>query len=241
MAAVGDTPARTIGQFCAALGVAPPPLPGDDRIEAGQALLWERGSGRDPAQVRVVQPELQRRRHARKYSEGELGEDRSFYFRGPDGALSLRVQNLSLFLQIAAGVDDRTWLHHLRAGDYSAWIPGRDQGRGSGRRMSPRSSAIAGSRRRTAERGSRRRSTVAIPDRQRACAATKPQPDGTLVKALARAWRWQRMLDDGVYASVSEIGDAENISKSYVSRILRLALLAPDIVEAILAGRRIRR
>ena len=67
------------------------------------------------------------------------------------------------------------------------------------------------------------------------------EPDGTLVKALARAWRWQRMLDEGVYATVSEIGDAENISKSYVSRILRLALLAPDIVEAILAGRRIRR
>jgi hypothetical protein len=64
----------------------------------------------------------------------------------------------------------------------------------------------------------------------------KPQPDGTLVKALARAWRWQRMLDEGVYSTVSEIGDAENISKSYVSRILRLALLAPDIVEAILGG-----
>jgi hypothetical protein len=67
--------------------------------------------------------------------------------------------------------------------------------------------------------------------------SSKPQPDGTLVKALARAWRWQRMLDDGVYASVSDIGDAENISKSYVSRILRLALLAPEIVDAILAGR----
>jgi hypothetical protein len=65
----------------------------------------------------------------------------------------------------------------------------------------------------------------------------KPQPDGTLAKALARAWRWQRMLDDGVYSSVSEIGDTENISKSYVSRILRLAFLAPDIVEAILDGR----
>jgi hypothetical protein len=63
-----------------------------------------------------------------------------------------------------------------------------------------------------------------------------PQPDGTLVEALARAWRWQRMLDEGVYASVSDIGDAENISKSYVSRILRLALLAPDLIEAILAG-----
>ena len=44
------------------------------------------------------------------------------------------------------------------------------------------------------------------------------------------------MLDDGMYASVSEIGDAENISKSYVSRILRMALLAPDIVDAILVG-----
>ena len=122
VAAVGDAPASTIRQFCAALGVAPPTLPSDDRIEAGEALLWERSSDRAPPRVRVVQPQLQRRRHARKYTEGELGEDRSFYFRGPDGALSLRAQNLSLFLQIAAGVDERTWLHHLRAGHYSAWI-----------------------------------------------------------------------------------------------------------------------
>jgi hypothetical protein len=60
--------------------------------------------------------------------------------------------------------------------------------------------------------------------------------DERLVKALARGWRWQRMLDHGIYSTVSEIDDAENISKSYVSRILRLALLAPDIIEAILAG-----
>ncbi len=66
--------------------------------------------------------------------------------------------------------------------------------------------------------------------------ASKPQPDGTLVKALARAWRWQRQLDEGLYTSVSNIGEGENISKSYVSRILRLALLSPDIVESILAG-----
>jgi hypothetical protein len=49
--------------------------------------------------------------------------------------------------------------------------------------------------------------------------ATKAQPDGTLVRAPARAWRWQQMLDEGIYASVSDIGDAENISKSRVSRI----------------------
>ena len=59
--------------------------------------------------------------------------------------------------------------------------------------------------------------------------SSKPQPSGPLVNALARAWRWQLMLDECVYTFVSEIGDAENISKSYVSRILRLALLAPDI------------
>lgn len=83
-------------------------------------------------------------------------------------------------------------------------------------------------------RGGRKR--VVAPDGSELAPATKPQPDSTLVKALARAWRWQKLLDKGVYTSVSEIGDAERMSKSYVSRILRLALLAPDIVEAILAG-----
>jgi hypothetical protein len=58
----------------------------------------------------------------RKYAEGELGEDKSFYFRGPENALNLRAQNLATFLQLAAGVDDRTWLHHLREGAYSRWF-----------------------------------------------------------------------------------------------------------------------
>jgi hypothetical protein len=84
-------------------------------------------------------------------------------------------------------------------------------------------------------RGGRKR--IVAPDGSVLAPSSKPQPDSTLVKALARAWRWQRMLDEGLYTSVSEIGDAENISKSYVSRILRLALLAPDIVEAILVGK----
>jgi hypothetical protein len=51
------------------------------------------------------------------------------------------------------------------------------------------------------------------------------------------AWRGQRMLDDGAYASVSEISEAENIGKAYVSRILRLALLAPSILDKILDRR----
>jgi hypothetical protein len=61
--------------------------------------------------------------------------------------------------------------------------------------------------------------------------------DSTLVKALARAFRWRRMLESGVVSTVDEIAVREKINKSYVSRILRLTLLAPEIVEAILEGR----
>ena len=63
-------------------------------------------------------------------------------------------------------------------------------------------------------RGGRKR--IVAPDGSELVPATKPQPDGALLKALARAWRWQRVLDEGIYTSISEIGDAENISKSYV-------------------------
>ena len=58
----------------------------------------------------------------RKYAAGELPSDVSFYFRGPKGALNLRAQNLQTFVQLALGVDDATWLHHLRRGDYSDWF-----------------------------------------------------------------------------------------------------------------------
>ena len=68
----------------------------------------------------------------------------------------------------------------------------------------------------------------------------RPRParvDGTLVKAIARAHRWQRMLESGAYASVSELAEAERINASYLARVLRLTLLAPDIVDALLNGR----
>jgi hypothetical protein len=61
--------------------------------------------------------------------------------------------------------------------------------------------------------------------------------DNTLVKALDRAFRWQRLIENGSYASIAEIARAEEINDSYVSRLLRLTLLAPEIVEAILDGR----
>jgi hypothetical protein len=61
--------------------------------------------------------------------------------------------------------------------------------------------------------------------------------DDALVKAIARAFRWQELLENGTYATIAEIAKAEKINETYVGRILRLTLLAPDLVEAILNGR----
>ena len=84
-------------------------------------------------------------------------------------------------------------------------------------------------------RGGRKR-IVAL-DGSQIVPTTKPQPDGTLIKALARAWRWQKLLDNDFYTGIAELADAERISRSYVCRVLRLTLLAPDIIERILDGR----
>ena len=75
-----------------------------------------------PQVITAMRPKEELKRHLLKYAEGELGEDKSFYFRGPKKALNLRAQNLSTFVQLADGVDDETWLHHLRAGKYSEWF-----------------------------------------------------------------------------------------------------------------------
>jgi hypothetical protein len=61
--------------------------------------------------------------------------------------------------------------------------------------------------------------------------------DNALVKAIARAFRWREMLENGNHATIAEIASAENINGSYVSRVLRLSLLAPDLIEAVLQGR----
>jgi hypothetical protein len=84
------------------------------------------------------------------------------------------------------------------------------------------------------QRGGRKR--IVAPDGSDIAPATRTQPKGALLKALARAWRWQRMLECGEYGTLAELAAAERISCSYVCRMLRLTLLAPDIVERILDG-----
>ncbi len=117
---VGSQAGDSLRSFCERVGEPAPRI--DDRgLDRGEALLWKRGA-EATEHVHTIQPQAERLRHRRKYAEGELGADKSFYFRGPEGSLNLRAQNLNLFVQIAEGIDDRTWLHHLQAGDYSRWL-----------------------------------------------------------------------------------------------------------------------
>jgi hypothetical protein len=81
------------------------------------------------------------------------------------------------------------------------------------------------------------RKVIIAPDGSDAWAPAKPRPDETLIRALTRAHRWKRMLEDGRYRSAAEIAEAENVTRSFVNRLLRLTLLAPDIQEAIIDGR----
>ncbi|MBA3520346.1 MAG: hypothetical protein H0T75_22515 [Rhizobiales bacterium] len=78
------------------------------------------------------------------------------------------------------------------------------------------------------------RKQVVSPDGSPTWPAQSARIDTTLVKALARAFRWRRLLEDGVYATIAELAAAEKINASYVSRVLRLTVLSPDIVDAIL-------
>jgi AraC-like DNA-binding protein len=84
---------------------------------------------------------------------------------------------------------------------------------------------------RVVKRGGRKE--MQLPD----SAAQPPRADNTLVKAVARAFRWKRMLESGEFTTIAELAEREGIASSYLTRVLRLTLLAPVIVEAILDGR----
>lgn len=84
------------------------------------------------------------------------------------------------------------------------------------------------------KRGGRKQ--IVLPDGAPSWTPPRARVDNTIVKAIARGFRWRKLLDTGVHTAVEDIARAEKISSSYVSRVLRLTLLAPAIVEAILDG-----
>lgn len=118
---VGSEPGEMLESFSKAVG-QPTPRFESEALEPGEIVVWRRKSGKLPFRVRAAASRGEHHRHTRKYAEGELPPDRSFYFRGSEGKFNLRAQNLILFLQLADGVDDDTWLFHLNEGDYSKWF-----------------------------------------------------------------------------------------------------------------------
>lgn len=119
--AIGENPGETFRIFSQTVGQTPPAL-GPMTLKPGEAAAWFCRASEPPFLFEIPLPRTERRRHRRKYAEGELTPDLCFYFRGPEGKLKLRAQNLSMFLQLADGVDDETWLFHLKEGDISRWF-----------------------------------------------------------------------------------------------------------------------
>jgi len=91
-------------------------------LNAGEVAVWFLDSNEAIDRMQAVPGNAERKRHRRKYAEGELEPERVFYFRGAAGKMNLRAHNLNTFLQLAEGVDDDTWLFHLQRGDYSKWL-----------------------------------------------------------------------------------------------------------------------
>jgi phosphoglycolate phosphatase (TIGR01487 family) len=121
LVAFGESPYATVESFCRTIQHPLPSLP-PDHLAQGQALGWFLREPDSPFIFHPVPGKLDHQRHRRKYAQGQLGLDNSFYFRGPSGKLNLRAQNLETFLQLAEGVDEETWLFHLKNGDYTLWF-----------------------------------------------------------------------------------------------------------------------
>ena len=120
---VGPDPRSLIEQFNegASGHLDPGSLKMDDRDQDG-VLVWLFAGGGSPSRVKLEKTKVDWRRYQQKYALGELGADKSFYFTGPHKKMNLRAQNMNSFVQLAEGVDEETFTHHLRAHDYSNWV-----------------------------------------------------------------------------------------------------------------------
>jgi hypothetical protein len=119
--AIGDEPENDLARYCELLGEGSSevPRPSDDREH--RALAWWRGVSA-PEWFKRLLPKSEHLRHRHGYLEGDMDEAHRFYFRGPNKELNLPAQNLRMFIQVGEGVDDQTWLYHLREGDYEQWF-----------------------------------------------------------------------------------------------------------------------
>jgi HAD superfamily hydrolase (TIGR01484 family) len=118
---IGEHVDQTVRDLCKIADLPVPELAAEGKLPTGSALYWKVGS-LTTCVVTTEPPKTERKRHSRKYMEGNLGADRAFYFRGPDGKLNLKAHNLQLFVHLAEGVDDDTWNFHAAQHHYSQWL-----------------------------------------------------------------------------------------------------------------------
>lgn len=118
--ATGRTPGEILQKFAHATG-RPFDWPEAPPHQPGQVVVWFASAGLAPFAMQPEPGTAERIRHHRKYAEGDL-RWHSFYFRGPEGRTNLKAHNLSMFCHLAQGIDEVTWLFHLRRGDYSRWF-----------------------------------------------------------------------------------------------------------------------
>jgi phosphoglycolate phosphatase (TIGR01487 family) len=114
-------PSAVFDSFAGVLEIPSPSIDADT-LASDEAMVWFRKGTEAPLRIKAIRSSKDKLRHARNYAQGELSPEQSFYFRGPESRLNLRAQNLTTFLQLADGVDDDTWMFHLREGHYSQWF-----------------------------------------------------------------------------------------------------------------------
>jgi len=117
--AIGNEPGSTLRKYADIKKIKLPDQP-INALEKGEAWIWETDRG-DLFPIRCEKPAQLLKRHKKKYAAGDM-QDNSFYFTGPGKKLNLKANNLMMFIQMAEGVDDDTWMHHLRGKEYSAWF-----------------------------------------------------------------------------------------------------------------------
>ena len=115
---IGENPRYPIEQFCAIRTCeVPSHIPA---LSQGQACVWDVEDNKPPFIIQVNMPERLMQRHKKKYAIGDMGYN-SFVFTGPENKLQLKANNLMMFVHLAEGIDDQTWLYHLNRGDYKRW------------------------------------------------------------------------------------------------------------------------
>lgn len=117
--AIGDKPGDIMKKYAELKNIAMPDMP-ITPLEKGEAWIWE-SEKQKPFPVRLEKPAQLMQRHKKKYATGDM-LDKSFYFYGPGKKLNLKANNLMIFIQMAEGVDDDTWMYHLGRKEYSDWF-----------------------------------------------------------------------------------------------------------------------